>query len=214
MQYGLAGTLRVALVAALALSCAGCGSLFGKERTPPAVYVLSLDSTAARASAGTCGTLEVSQPDPAPGFATSRMVYQREPHRLEPFAFSRWAEPPAPMVQAVMVDALGRAGLFAAVLSAPAAVRPDFRLESDSLRVLQSFEGDSSQAVVELSVHLIDVKHAQLLAVQSLSATIPAGADPAGGVDAANQALEKVVDGLLELTRRSIDCSQQAATRS
>jgi cholesterol transport system auxiliary component len=216
MYHGMASTLRAAPVAALALSCTGCAALFGgNEHAPPAVYVLSLDSSGAPANAGTCGTLEISQPDPAPGFATSRMVYQREPHRLEPFAFSRWAEPPAPMVQGEMLEALTRSGQFSAVLAAPAAVLPDFRLQSDSLRVLQSFEGDSSQAIVELSVHLIDVKHARLLAVQRLSATTPASADPAGGVEAANRALAKVVDDLLELTRRSIDCSQQApATRS
>jgi len=215
MRYGMASRLRAALVAALALSCAGCAGLLGKERTPPAIYVLSLDSAETPANAGTCGTLEITQPDPAPGFASSRMVYQREPHRLEPFAYSRWAEPPAPMVQAAMVQALTRSGQFGAVLAAPSAVLPDFRLEGDSLRVLQSFEGDSSQAVVELSVNLIDVKRARLLALQRLSATTPASADPAGGVEAANRALAKIIDELVELTRRSIDCSQRApATQS
>jgi len=215
MRYCVPGTLRTALIAVLALSCAGCAGILGKERTPPAIYVLSLDSTDAPASAGTCGTLEVSQPDPAPGFASSRMVYQREPHRLEPFAYARWAEPPAPMVQAALVEALARSGQFTAVLAAPSAVLPDFRLETDSLRVLQSFEGDSSQVLVELNIHLIDVKHARLLAVQRVSASMPASANPAGGVDAANRALAKIIDDLLELARRSIDCSQRpSATQS
>jgi len=214
MHYGVPDTLRAVLIAALALSCAGCAGLLGKERTPAAIYVLALDSQAAPAGAGSCGTMEVSQPDPAPGFASSRMVYQREPHRLEPFAYARWAEPPAPMVQAAIVDALARSGQFSAVLAAPAAVLPDYRLETDSLRVLQSFDGETSQAVVEVNIHLIDVRKARLLTVQRLSATMPASANPAGGVDAANRALAKIIDDLLELARHSIDCSQRPAAAS
>lgn len=191
----------------LVLATAACGALFGsKERTPVAIYVLALDRPDAPASQGTCGTLEVSMPSAAPGFSTARMVYQREANQLEAFAYSRWAESPAQMVQAVMIDALQRSGLFAAALPAPAAVRPDFTLQGDALSVLQRFEGGASTAEISLDVQLVDEHRARLLAAQRLSASVPAEPRPQAGVDAANRALAQLVQELVQLTRRSIDC--------
>jgi ABC-type uncharacterized transport system auxiliary subunit len=214
MRHEMPRSARAWIIAALALSCASCSSLFGgKERTPPAIYVLSLDPAATPPHAGSCGALQVSEPDPAPGFSSARMVYQRQPHRLEPFAFARWAEPPAPMMQDAMVRALERSGLFSAVLAAPAAVPPDYSLESDALSVLQSFDGGTSQTVIELSIRLVDLRKSRLLAVQRLSASVPAEANPAGGVAAANRALAQVLDQLVGLTRNAVDCSGPAPPR-
>jgi len=202
---GRAAAVGLALM--LALATAACSALFGgKERTPVAIYVLALDHADPSGSPGTCGTLEVSMPSPAPGFATARMVYQREPHRLEAFAYSRWAEPPAQMVQAAMLDALQRSGLFAAALQAPAAVAPDFTLQGDGLSVLQRFESGSSMAEVSLDVQLVDERHNRLLAAQRLSASVPSEPRPEAGVNAANRALAQLTDELVELARRSIDC--------
>jgi cholesterol transport system auxiliary component len=200
--------LRAPLIAALALAVAACGGLLGKERTPHSIYVLSLDAGGQAAPPGGCGILEVSPPAPAPGFATARMVYQREAHRLEPFAYSRWAEPPAPMVQQALLEALARSGLFGAVLAAPAAVAPDLRLESDALRVVQWFEDGTSRAEISLNVRLVDLRAARLLAVRDLSASAPAGAGPASGVAAANEALSRLAAELVELAGRSLDCGE------
>jgi ABC-type uncharacterized transport system auxiliary subunit len=168
--------------------------------------VLALDPASATPRLGTCGTLEVGAPAPAAGFATARMVYQREAHRLEPFAYSRWAEPPAPMVQAALVDGLERSGLFAAVLAAPAAVPPDLRLESDELRVVQQFDGEASHVEISLDARLVDLHRPRLLAAQRLSASVPAAADPGGGVAAANRALAELVDDLVAITKPALDC--------
>src|SRR6185436_18413368 len=148
--------------------------------------------------AGGCGILEVSMPDPAPGLGTARMLYQREEHRLEPFAYARWAEPPAQMVQEAMVEALESGGMFAGVLAAPAAVPPDYTLDSDGFSVIQHFDGDTSQAEISLSVRLVDLHSSKLLAVERLSASVPAEPDPAGGVRAANRALAEVIGRLVD----------------
>ena len=117
------------------------------------------------------------------------------------------------MVQDAMVRALERSGLFSAVLAAPAAVPPDYSLESDALSVLQSFDGGTSQTVIELSIRLVDLRKSRLLAVQRLSASVPAEANPAGGVAAANRALAQMLDQLVELTRNAVDCSGPAPPR-
>jgi ABC-type uncharacterized transport system auxiliary subunit len=115
------------------------------------------------------------------------------------------------MVQAVMIDALQRSGIFAAALPAPAAVRPDFTLQGDALSVLQRFESGASTVDVSLDVQLVDEHRGRLLAAQRLSARVPADARPQAGVDAANRALAQLVQELVELTRRSIDCASVPA---
>jgi cholesterol transport system auxiliary component len=204
---------RVTSIVVLALAGTSCGGLLGgKERTPVAVYLLETGSAAAPAGSGGCGVLEVGAPDPAPGFATARMLYQREPHRLEPFAYARWAEPPAQMVQQAMIAALVSSGLFAAVLAAPAAVPPDLIVDSDAFNLIQRFDGGSSRTELTLNVRLVDQRASRLLAVRTLSASAPAGGDPAGGVRAANLALADVIGQLLEMTRASLDCGTASST--
>ena len=205
--------LRMASIALLALSTTSCGGLFGsKEHTPVAVYVLSVDRAEQAPQPGGCGILEVSVPDPAPGLGTARMVYQREAHRLEAFAYARWAEPPAQMAQEAIVEALESSGMFAGVLAAPAAVPPDLSLDSDGFSVIQRFDGNTSQSELSISVRLVDLRASKLLAVKRLSVSAPADADPAGGVQAANRALAGIVDQLLDITRASLDCASAAAS--
>jgi ABC-type uncharacterized transport system auxiliary subunit len=199
--------MRTVAIALLSLPCASCGGLFGgKEDTPVAVYLLSIERNDETPRSGGCGVLEVTMPDPAPGLGTARMVYQREEHRIEPFAYARWAEPPAQMMQEAMVDALEASGMFAGVLAAPAAVPPDLRLDSDGFSVIQRFDGGASQAELSISVHLVDLHSSKLLAVERLSASAPAEPDPAGGVRAANRALAELIGKLLEMTRGVFAC--------
>ena len=204
--------LRTASIVLLALATTSCSGLFGdKEHTPVGVYLLSVDRTATTPHAGGCGILEVSVPDPAPGLGTARMLYQREEHRLEAFAYARWAEPPAQMVQQAMVEALESSGMFAGVLAAPAAVPPDYTLDSDGFSVIQRFDGGTSQAELSLSVRLVELHSSKLLAVERLSANVPAEPDPAGGVRAANRALAEVMGHLLDVTRGALDCDAAAS---
>jgi ABC-type uncharacterized transport system auxiliary subunit len=204
--------VRAATVVLLALATTSCGGLFGdKERTPVAVYVLSVDRAGEAPQAGGCGLLEVSMPDPAPGLGTARMLYQREAHRLEAFAYARWAEPPAQMVQEAIVEALESSGMFAGVLAAPAAVPPDLSLDSDGFSIIQRFDGGTSQSELSISVRLVDRHASKLLAVKRLSASVPAEGDPEGGVHAANRALAGIVEQLLEVTRGALECTNAAA---
>jgi ABC-type uncharacterized transport system auxiliary subunit len=209
--------VRATSIVVLALASTSCAGLFGgKERTPVAVYVLETGSATAPASPGGCGIIEVGVPDPAPGFGTARMLYQREEHRLEAFAYARWAEPPAEMVQQAMIDALESSGLFAGVLAAPAAVPPDLVVDSDAFDLIQRFDSGASRSEMSLSVRLVDRRASRLLALERLSASAPADGDPAGGVRAANVALAQVIDRLLEITRAALDCgaASPSATQS
>lgn len=203
-------TVRHLALAAVAAALGGCALLGSDDRRPPAVYVLTLPRAEAPATIAPCGTLEVHEPAPAAGFASARMLYQREPHRLEAFAYARWAEPPASMVQEALVVALEASGLFSAVLPAPAPVPADVSVAGDLLRVLQHFDGGASEAEVGLDVRVVDLRAAKLVASRRVEHRVRASPDPAGGAASANEALARVAADVVELARTGLDCARGA----
>jgi cholesterol transport system auxiliary component len=206
-MQGIASRL---VLAAVVGALGGCGLLGGGERTPASVYLLAVERGDAPAAGGACGTLEIHEPAPAAGFASARMLYQREPHRLEPFAYARWAESPASMVKEALVIALESSGLFSAVLPAPAPVPADVSLAGDMLRVLQRFDGGASVLEVGLDVRIVDLRDARLVASRRVERRVQASPDPAGGVASANRALAEVVAEVIELVRSGLDCAGAA----
>lgn len=190
-----------ATVAALAAPLlAGCAFPGGAERPPVASYMLETPSVeASPAVDAICGVLEVMVPQPAPGFGSARMVYQRQPHRLEFYAFAEWVDTPPRMLAPAMITALDGIGLFSGVVAGPASAEVAFRLESDDLRLLQAFSADEqqSEASVSLRVRLMNPVSRELLGSWSLDATAGASPDPAGGVAAANQAVTHLLTELV-----------------
>ncbi|MEO0972948.1 MAG: ABC-type transport auxiliary lipoprotein family protein [Pseudomonadota bacterium] len=190
------GALLTVALTAIALS--GC-TLFGTEGEPVATYRLAGTGAAVDAYAGEpCCLLEIRTPLPAPGFATARMVYQRNDYQNEAFAYAEWVDTLPTMLRASLIEAFDTLGRFDSVVSAPSPELPDYRLESRGLFVIQRFDGERSEVEVSLRVRVIDARERQLLGAQRFSVVkVAEPATPIGGVDAANRALD---DLLLEIS--------------
>jgi cholesterol transport system auxiliary component len=146
-----------------------------------------------------CETLLVSTPLSAPGLATSAMAYVEEPNQVQYFAENRWIDTPARMLAPLLRQALGSSGLFHAVVISPAPVNAALRLETEVLNLRQKFEGDASAVELEMRASLFDLENRALLANETLRVEEPAPtADPHGGVVAANRAMAKLMDELIE----------------
>lgn len=189
--------LCVAGVAALLLS--GC-SVLGGSTEPVASY--RLEGAGASVSAFTgeaCCVLEVRTPLPAPGFATARMIYQRNDYQNEAFAYAEWVDTLPTMLRASMIDTFDSLGRFESVVGAPSPQLPDYRLESRGLMVIQRFDGQSSEVELTLRARVVDADERELLGARRFSVVVRAvPANSEGGVQAANEALDKLMD---ELTR-------------
>lgn len=186
-----------ALALAGAVAPSGC-TVFGTDLEPVASYTLSpperLDVSW---NGGHCCLLEVRTPLPAPGFATTRMVYQRSEYQYEAFAYSQWVDTLPGLVRASMIEGLAGIGLFSDVVAAPSPEAPDYRIETRDLLVLQRFDGERSEVEVSLRARVVDAEERLLLGVRQFAATVPArSADPQGGVVAANEALADVLNQL------------------
>ena len=188
---------------------AACSALSPTPTPPPAFF--SLDNPRATSmvpapvAAASAPTLVISPPRAAAGFDSQRIIYLREPHKLEYFANSEWVDPPARMLGPLLVGALERSGAFRAVIQTPGSASGDLRLDTQVIRLQQEFQTQPSRAHFTLRAYLVDDKSRRVLAWREFDANVPAASDdPYGGVVAANQAVQMLLADL------SVFCAEAA----
>jgi cholesterol transport system auxiliary component len=152
--------------------------------------------------------LAVGPPRAWPGFDTPRMAYVRQPHELEYFTKSRWADAPARMLAPLLVRALGQSGAFGAVVHNPGAVAGTLRLDTELVRLQQEFQSPQSRVRVTLRAQLIDMQERRVIGAREFEEVEMAAAENAyAGVAALNRALERLLPRLAEF------CASAAASR-
>ena len=195
-------TAAVTLLQVLALVLAsGCADLLPKPTVLPNFHTLDAQpkgpGPVTRANAAESATLVVTAPRAAAGLDSRRMLYVREPHRLEYFASNEWVDTPSHMLTPLIVAALEQTGAFGAVVSAPGSVDASLRLDTEVLRLQQVFGTSTSQLRFTLRAHLVDSRTRKVLAWREFDQTVAAPTDdPRGGVAAANTAVQAVLGQL------------------
>ena len=186
-------------VSALALSA--CSALSPTATPATAFYVLDgaqksvVVSAERRAVALSKHTMLISPPHAAAGFDSTRIIYLREPHRLDYYALSQWVDPPARMLGPLLVAAIEKTGAFQAVVLMPGAASGEVRLETVIIRLQHEFQTHPSQVRLTLRATLLDDRTRKVLAWQAFDAVEPASSEDAyGGVLAANRAVQTVMD--------------------
>jgi cholesterol transport system auxiliary component len=195
---------RRAGLLALLLSLSACGT--PGSRDAPRVYLLapSLDTLVRSHPEGR--VISVGLPQSAPGFDRADMLYARAPHTLEAYTQSIWADTPARMLLPLLVRRLEAGGAFAAVLAASATpIAGELRLDSELLRLQQEFPAPEanaepvSQVRLALRVQLLDMARRAVLATRVFEIVESAPSDDAaGGVEAANRAVSRLLDQVAE----------------
>jgi cholesterol transport system auxiliary component len=175
----------------------GCSPLLPKPPPAPAQFALD-DLTPAQPSSPMSGdggpTLIVGPPRAAAGFDTRRIVYLRQPHELDAFAYHQWVDTPAQMLAPLIAQAIERSGAFRAVLRAPTAATADLRLDTELIRLQHEFLVQPSRVRLTLRAVLVDTAMRRVLAWREFDTSAPsASEDPYGGVVAANQAVRELL---------------------
>ena len=190
------------LLVSLGLSAlAACNALSPTPTPPPAFFSLdnpgAASASAPPVAAASAPTLVISPPRAAAGFDSQRIIYLRDPYRLEYFANSEWVDPPARMLGPLLVSALERSGAFRAVIQTPGSASGDLRLDTQIIRLQQEFQTQPSHARFTLRAYLVDDKTRRVLAWREFEADVAATSDdPYGGVVAANKAVQTVLTDL------------------
>ena len=162
-------TFSAAALLALTLGAfTGCSSLLPAAEPPPAHYTLQT-SPGGQPDArpptppAAAPMLVVNAPRAAAGFDSARIIYTRQPQRLEYFARSEWVDTPARMLAPMLVTALATRGAFRAVVQAPSTAVGDLRLDTQVLRLQQEFGAPPSRVRFTLRAQLIDDKTHRVL---------------------------------------------------
>lgn len=200
----LARSSRICTAGLVLTLAGGCGALRPTATPQPAFY--SLDNAPIEAGHATrspapsppaAPTLVVNPPHAASGFDSQRIIYVREPHKLEYFAHSEWADTPARMLAPLIVGAVESSGAFHAVMPTPSAAAGDLRLDTEIVRLQQDFSRQPSRVRFTLRAYVVDRAKRRVLASHEFDETVDATSeDPHGGVVAANRAVHAVLERL------------------
>lgn len=210
-------TVRYLLTFAATLNIAGCASSFlPKPIDPPAIFTLTssaqrslsqFPTTAINPSITRLGTVNatliISAPHANGGLNSTHMLYVPRVNELAYFAQSQWVDSPSAMLMPLIAQAIQSTGVFKAVLSTPTGALAQFRLDTDLIRLEQSFLVKPSQVQFALRTVIIDTFTRKVIAQRDFSASVAAQTEDAyGGVVAAQEAVQKV------LTEMAIFCSE------
>jgi cholesterol transport system auxiliary component len=200
MTYARWRTHRLAfqiLISVLLL--AGCTACAAPKTANQSTFVLEAQRATKPAQVKRNLVLAISEPRTRPGYDTPQMAYVQQPHELNYFVTSRWADAPVRMLEPLLVQAMEQAGSFRAVVQRPGAVPADVRLDTELIRLQHDFVTRPSRIRLTLRAQLIDVRGQRVLAVKLFDESETATSDNAyGGVLAANRALERLLDQLVD----------------
>ncbi|MGE5155141.1 MAG: ABC-type transport auxiliary lipoprotein family protein [Bdellovibrio bacteriovorus] len=192
----------------LALALNGCSGLLpNPPAAPPATFLLAPELTSSGVGVQARGSgpiLLIARPEPSAGYGTARMAYMEEDYRLDYFADHEWVDPPAAMLEPLLVRALGANPAFGAVSSNGRGIRADLRLDTAIEALYQDFRTRPSRGRVGLRVRLVDLRDGQIIATKRFEDTEPAAVEGAyGGVQALNRILARLLPEIAEFAARA-----------
>ncbi len=180
------------------LSLSSC-SIFEPVKTPPMHYF----TLAAKASDWDycpphkrgMPTILVNQVRPNTVYRSARMIYVPACYQIQYFTQNRWTDPPAQMLQALLINALQQTNRFQAIINTPSTVYYDWILNTQLLSFQQEFIGIPSRFRIAMRAQLINARTRRVIASEDFLITQIAPHDDAyGGALAANQASKKILD--------------------
>ena len=193
----------------LVIHLVGCAALLPVPSVPLTYHSLErltsrTQKTATSPSANKPSVI-INLPQAAAGFNTAHIMYRRSAHQLEYFAHNEWIDTPARMLAPLLVAAISQSSAFNAVILSPSHVTADFKLESEIIRLQQNFDVVPSTVQFTFRAYLINTATRKVVAWREFDESVTANTDnPAGGVLAANQAVNNVLDQLTVFCNESI----------
>ncbi len=202
---------RLCVIGFVMVLASGCSTLL--PAPPPQSTYYSLDGIPYEARAtsipstpiSTKPTMIINIPRAAAGYDSRHIIYTRQAHKLEYFAHSEWVDAPAHMLAPLMMTAVEHSGVFNAVVLSPSNIVGDFRLDTEIVRLQQEFDSQPSKVRFTLRVYIVNNATRKVIAWREFDETATAKSeDPYGGVVAANQAVQAVLEKLTAFSSEAL----------
>lgn len=190
-NYHVAGLLLLSL-------CLVACSVFGPVTSEPATeYEISAVPNIVKHHKAQRGTIAVSLPVTSAMYQSNEMLYSTENYRINRFAKNRWVEPPAQMLQPLLIETLQKTGHFRAVIPLKALAKTDLVLNTQLFAFHQVFFKNSSLFRLMLRAQLVNEATGAIVTSRSFAIDVPATQqNPYGGVVAANGAVSSILTQL------------------
>lgn len=192
--------VRLVSMGALISLLVGCGPVATPVITH---YTLSTQPRIIKHARRTHKTMVVSMPLAAPGYGSTGIAYTQKPHQLSYYAMHRWVAPPVQLLLPDMVTAIQKTHRFAAVVAAPYGGHVDYQLDSRLLKLVENFKGGQPSMQLVMQVNLVNAARGRIVASKVFNLHQPVTeVSPAAAVDAANQAVAKMLLGIADFVTR------------
>ncbi|WP_454849647.1 ABC-type transport auxiliary lipoprotein family protein [Rhizobium binxianense] len=181
----------------MAFGLAGCGSVTKNDTFDLSAAV---DGTGPSAKGR---QILVTQPTALKALDSNQIVIRVSPSEIQYLSRAQWGDTLPRMVQSKLVEAFENSGKLGGVGTPGQGLAIDYQVVSD----IRSFEIDASngnQAVVEISVKLLNDRNGSVRAQKVFRQMAPAGAGNPALVKALDRAFTSVADEIVGWTLRSI----------
>lgn len=208
---------KYAFVVSASLLSTGC-SLLAQRGGGVTAYAPVLSAATAAASAADRHSrewqIEVAEPQTPASLLGTHILVSPEPGRVQVYRDARWQDPPAALLQALLIQGLSEAGVVGAAGSA-SLQHADFLLESDLLRLQAEYRGEIvPTATVGVYARLVRVADGRVVAAHLFVVDEPATASPVPYVvEAFGRAIDRLVRDIAAWTVAAGDQAREPLPR-
>jgi len=182
--------LTAAVISLACFSQSGCGAA-----RPANYYQLDAPAPAATSADPLPISLLVGRISAARIYRDDRIIYESTPLEMGMYEYHRWAEPPADMVQAMLVQTLRASGLYRSVDRLGSSAKGDYILRG-RLLALEEVDHPSISARVSFDLELFSLKTGTTIWTQSYSHDEPVSATETKKKKRADVQVGSVVEAL------------------
>ena len=191
--------LRISVKLSLIFLLTGCSMFSPVKEGPMQGYMLDsapmIDSKLRQSSS----TLLVLHPDTNPVYDSKRIAFTLKPHQVTYYNHSHWAQPPAVMLEPLMVKTLQRSKRYKSVLTPPYAGTYSFALRTQIQELRIDYTSRVPVVHMVLQAQLINAKTNNLISSREFSSIVPMSAcNPYAAVIAANSATRRILSKMVK----------------
>ncbi|MCP1727802.1 cholesterol transport system auxiliary component [Natronospira proteinivora] len=191
--------LQMMMPALLGLLLLSACTILPEQESAPSTHLLEWRGELAPLSKQPFEAIQVAMPSSHPAYDSAHMAYRRDDHELRHYARNQWADKPARLIGAAMAEAISDAGLAQDVAAPGSRVTASHRLDSELIRLEQIFDEQGSHVRLTIRYRLVDATTGERLGgVRHDLVEDSESEDAPGGVAAANRALSRSLEQLIE----------------
>lgn len=181
------------LLSLLALSSCSLFSAVPSQST--SAYVINTTPCHITSESRDHTSLFVAPMEADPIYNTTAMAYTTKPYQIAYFGKNNWAEPPAAMIQPLIIQTLQNTHHFRTVNGGSSVGNYDYILKTQLLELQQAFLSNTSIVHLKIRAQIINANNGQVIATKQFSVSeMTAQKTPYSGVIATNRATAAILE--------------------